>query len=524
MIQVHADLRGLVLQHPNPAAVLQAVPSAFDLGGGLVGMPHDLDTVIRLGYQLKIEAPSPVEHYYDYPRDPTLFEKVFDHQVTTAGFITRNPRCYVLNGIGTMKTVTALWAADYLMREGYVRRALVVAPIEALERAWADTVFFHLRHRKHVVLHGSADKRRKLLAKDADFYVINPHGLPVIEKDLDVRSDLDLFIIDELADFRNKHNMWKALERLIYPKDRPPKPWVWGLTGTPMPQSPEDVYWQCRLITPTTVPQYFGQWKSMVMEKHSTYVWTPRQEAVQIAYQAMRPSIRYTRDDCLDLPGEIHSTLDVEMSNEQKRHYKEIQREFVTEIQGNRVSAVNEGVKLSKLMQIACGVVYATDGKPVVIDAGSRIEILLRTIERIHEKVIVFVPFTEVTNMLYQHIAPHWSAAVVYGDVATKERNQIFSDFQTKDDPSIIIAHPKCMARSLTLTEASTVIWYAPIDSNYDYEQANGRITRQGQKYVANIIHLSGSAVERKAYKRLAARQALQGMLLDLVEKGEQFL
>lgn len=521
-VTVFPEERALLVETSDPWLMLQKVPSAFQLSPTLVGMPHGVDEVTRLAAYLHVAAPSPIEYYYDWPCDPVLFKSVFAHQKITAGFLTSNPRSYCLNGIGTMKTITALWAADFLLREGIIPRVLIIAPIEALVRAWADTIFFHLRHRKCLVLHGTAKKRHALLQQDVDFYILNPDGLPIMEKALAARDDLSLYIIDELADFRNKHNAWKALERLLYPAKRAPVPWVWGLGATPMPTSPLDVYHQCRLVTPNTVPKFYSQFRPLVMEQQSQYVWTPRPEALDIVYQVMRPAIRFKRDDCLDLPGEIFTTYDVTLSAEQTKHYKEIMRDLYSEVRGAKVTAMNEGIKLSKLLQIACGVVYDTAGNPVEIDAGSRIEVLLSMIERINEKVIVFVPFTEVTNMLHREISKHWSCAVVYGGVSRTVRDQIFSDFQAKPDPSVLIAHPECMARSLTLTEASTVIWYAPISSNYIYEQANGRITRQGQKYVANIIHLAGSAVERKAYKRLETRQKLQGVLLEMVEKGEQ--
>jgi SNF2 family DNA or RNA helicase len=134
------------------------------------------------------------------------------------------------------------------------------------------------------------------------------------------------------------------------------------------------------------------------------------------------------------------------------------------------------------------------------------------------------VPFTEVTNRLHREVSKHWSAATIYGEVPKYERDQIFGDFQQKPDPSVLIAHPQCMSHALTLTEASTIIWYAPIDSNATYEQANGRITRAGQRYVANIIHLAGSSIERNMYKRLQQRQGMQGLMLSMVEKGESFL
>lgn len=521
--QIIESERAILVETDDPATLLSRVPAAFQLEPRIVGMAHDVENTARLAL-MGVQVQSPIEKYYNWPCDRVQYKNLFAHTKTTAGFLVSNPHSYCLNAIGTMKTISALWAADYLISVGHARRVLIVAPIESLERAWGDTIFVHLTHRTFNVLHGSADKRRKLLAQPKDFYIINPDGLVVIQKELAARDDLDIYLIDELADFRNKTNFWKALDALIYPDKRPPIPWVWGLTATPRPQKATDPYYQCRLITPTTVPKYFSQFRAMVQSHESQYIWIDRPEAQQIIFQCMKPAIRFTRDECLDLPGEVYSELAAEMSAEQTKHYKEIMRDLFTEIQGGRISAVNEGVKRSKLLQIACGVVYDTNGVPHEIDAGTRIEVLLRTIERTDEKVIVFVPLTEVTNTLYRAVSKHWSTAIVYGDIPRKERDQIFSDFQQKEDPSVLIAHPECMARSLTLTEASTIIWYAPIDSNYFYEQANGRITRQGQKYVANIIHMSGSAIERKMYKRLQERKSTQGALLEMIEKGESLL
>ena len=523
---IHPDLKALTLETQDPWLVLQKVPTAFQLGPTTVGMPHGIDETLRLATYLKLDPPAPIESYYHWPRERTLVPEPFAHQPITAGFLTMNPHAYCLNGIGTGKTLTAAWAADYLMSAGAARRTIIGAPLSALERAWADTLFYHFPHRKFVVLHGSAERRKRLLAQPWDFAIINHEGFGVIEKELTIRDDIDCWIIDELAEYRNSNTQgWKSLNRILYPIGRPARPWVWGMTGAPRPQAPTDAYGQCKLVTPTTVPKYFSSFRNQVMSHESIYVWVERPEANKIVYDVMRPAIRYKRDDCLDLPGEIYSTRDVVLSSEQTKHYKEINRELYTEVKGGgRISAVNEGVKRSKLLQIACGVVYDTHGAPHEIDAGSRVEELLKLIEQCDEKVIVFVPFTEVTNMLHREIVKHWSCAVVYGEVPKKERDQIFGDFQAKPDPSVLVAHPQCMAHALTLTEASTIIWYAPIDSNKDYEQANGRITRAGQKYVANIINLAGSAIERKMYKRLEARQSTQGVLMEMVEKGEQLL
>lgn len=521
-VTVLPDDRALVIETDDPR-VLATIPTAEVLAPGFVCMPHDIDTGIRLAL-LGIDAPSPIEHYYSWPRELTMVPEVLAHQRASAGFLIANPHSYCLNGIGTGKTLTSLWAADYLMEIGAVHRALINVPLSTLERVWGDALYFNFRHRTFNILHGSAERRKKLLAQDKNFYVLNHDGSQTIQRELEARDDIDLIIVDELAVYRNKHNKWKSLHAIIYPEKKPAKPWVWGMTATPTPQEPTDAYCQCRLVTPTTVPKFFGQFRAMVMSHESQYIWVPRQEATKIVYDVMRPAIRFTREQCVDLPETMVQTRDVAMSPEQQKHYKAIQRELFTEIRGAKVTAVNTGVQVSKLLQIACGVVYDSSGVPQEIDAGNRINTLLEIIEGIDEKVIVFVPFTEVTNMLYREISKHWSCAVVYGDVPKAERDQIFGDFQSKDDPSVLIAHPACMAHGLTLTKASTIIWYAPVASNDIYQQSNGRITRIGQRYTANIINLAGSAIERKIYKKLVERQSMQSALLDMIEKGEDIL
>lgn len=520
-VTVLPDERALVIETDDPR-VLATIPTAEPLAPGFVCMPHDVDTGIRLAL-LGIQAPSPIEHYYRWPRDTNRWPKPFSHQPITAGFMVSNPHAYVLNDMGTSKTGTACWAADYLMETGAGHRTVVVAPLSTLERTWADTLFVHFTHRSFAVLHGSAERRRRLLAQPADFYIINHDGLAVIAKELAQRPDIDIVIIDEVATYRNKSTgRWKVMEEFLYPTKGQPKPWVWGMTGAPTPNSPEDAYGQCRLITPTTVPKFFGQFRAMVMDHQSNYVWTPRAESTKIVHQVMRPAIRFKRDECVDLPPTTYQTRDVELSAEQTKHMKELMRELMTEIEGMRISAVNEGVKMSKLLQIAGGCVYDVDGVPHEIDTGSRMETLMEVIEEAGGKVIVFVPFTAMTAMIARELNKHWVAAVVTGDTPVKERNEIFMRFEDeKSDLEIIVAHPGTMSHGLTLVQGSVVVWWTGIDSNDTYTQACARITRPGQRRTTCIVNLSGSAAERKVYKRLVERQKFQGLLLDMVEKGE---
>jgi len=75
------------------------------------------------------------------------------------------------------------------------------------------------------------------------------------------------------------------------------------------------------------------------------------------------------------------------------------------------------------------------------------------------------------------------------------------------------------MSHGLTLTTASTIIWYGPINSNEQYVQANGRIERIGKKQVSNVVHIEATDLEHMMYERLRNKQKMQGLLLDLIQK-----
>ena len=85
--------------------------------------------------------------------------------------------------------------------------------------------------------------------------------------------------------------------------------------------------------------------------------------------------------------------------------------------------------------------------------------------------------------------------------------------------PHVLIAHPGTMSHGLTLTSASSIIWYGPINSNDQYVQANGRVERIGKRTVSNVIQIISTPLEERMYKRLENKQKLQGLLLDLIQQ-----
>ena len=124
--------------------------------------------------------------------------------------------------------------------------------------------------------------------------------------------------------------------------------------------------------------------------------------------------------------------------------------------------------------------------------------------------------------MLAAELSKDFSVEVIHGGVSKSERDRIFSAFQKTKDPKVLVAQPAAMSHGLTLTAASTIVWYSCITSNEVFEQANGRINRPGQKMNNFIILLEGTPVESRIYARLRKKQKMQGALLDEVKAHRQ--
>lgn len=513
---IRKDKKALVLKLRNPSKVTTVVPTAKLVqhnGQTLVAVPHRPDEV-RVLRNLGFNAPDPMEYYYKFPGR----FKPFQAQIETANFLSMHDRAFCLNSMGLGKTVTSLWAFDYMRDAKIVNKALVICPLSTMERTWADEVFKTFPHLDTAVLYGTRERRLKLLKQDADIYIINTDGIKTIAEELKNRPDINLVIVDEMAMFRNSGTeRWKTLNQICN-KQTPRR--IWALTGAPIPHEPTDAWAQCRIVNPTNpnVPPYFGRFRDMVMRQITQFKWVPREDALETVYKVMQPAVRFALDDCVDLPEQMFIERDVEMTADQKKAYKNMLDKLIAEFAEGDVLAVNEAVKANKLVQIACGVAYGKDGDHIKIDNSSRIEVLKEVIEESEGKVLVFVPLTGVLEDVVDKLSTDWTVAAIHGGTPKAERDQIFKDFQNTKDPHVLVANPSTMSHGLTLTAATTIVWYAPIHSNDVYEQACARVRRPGQTRTTVIVHIAASDIERRIYNRLRKKQKLQGALLDIMK------
>jgi SNF2 family DNA or RNA helicase len=358
-----------------------------------------------------------------------------------------------------------------------------------------------------------------VLEEDHDIYVINTDGLKVLSSELLARTDIDTFILDELALFRNGGSERNKVARGLASR----MVWVWGLTGSPTPTEPTDAWGQCRIVTPHTIPKFFKRFRDELMVQVSPFQWAPKRDAIEKVFEVMQPAVRFTLDDVVELPPVVERTIDIELGNKQRDIYDKLRRHSHAAIQSKEVTAVNAGALLNKLLQISMGYVYARDRGVVSLDNDLRLDVLVDEINSADQKVIVFVPFTHGLEGVVKRLEQEKiECAMVHGQTPKKERDRIFGLFQDTTKYKVIAAHPVCMSHGLTLTAASTVIWFGPTTSLETFEQANARVRRVGQKHKQQVLMFQSTPVERKMYARLRAKQQVQDNLLELFEEQSE--
>jgi len=500
--------KALLLKLRNPGKVTTVIPKSKQVNENEVVVHWGLDEAQVLK-NLKIkDVPSPILKDYKWPGA----YKPFDHQRETAAFLTLHRRAFCLNEQGTGKTGSVIWATDYLMSIGRIKRALVICPLSIMDSAWRADLFKLAMHRKVDIAYGSREKRLQIINSDAEFVIINYDGVEIV-KDTIAEGGFDLVIIDEANAYKNvATTRWKTLNKILKPET-----WLWMMTGTPAAQSPVDAYGLAKLVNPSGVPKYAGSFKDMVMYKITQFKWSVRSNADKIVFEALQPAIRYTKEECLDLPDMTYVTRVVELTPQQKKYYEALRKQLVVQAAGEQVTAVNAAVGLSKLLQISCGAVYSDSGETLEFDISARYKVMREVIDETKQKIIIFVPFKHTIQLLSSKLQEDgFSTEIISGEVSAGRRAEIFRNFQTAPDPRVLIIQPQAAAHGVTLTAADTIIWWGPTPSLEIYAQANARAHRAGQKHPVTVVRLQGSNAEKHLYKMLDTKIDHHEKLVDL--------
>jgi SNF2 family DNA or RNA helicase len=460
------------------------------------------------------DVPSPITVRYDWPGR----YKPFAHQKDTASFLTLYRRAFVFSEPGTGKTLSALWAADYLMKRGEVRRVLILCPLSIMQSAWMRDIGNSVIHRTAVVAHHTkATRRIELLQNNYEFVIVNYDGLNLITNEINADGRFDLVIVDEANHYKNVNTQrWKALNKILKPNT-----FLWLMTGTPAAQSPLDAYGLAKLVNPAGVPKFFTAWRDKVMHKLTHFKWGPKETAYADVFNALQPAIRYTKAECLDLPPVITVTREVALTAQQMKYYKLLKERMLIDAAGETITAVNAAAGVNKLLQISAGAAY-TDTKEVIeFDCGPRLSVLMEVINETDRKVIVFVPYRHSIDTISAHLSANNIAnEQIHGDISATKRGQIFKRFQETPDPRVLVIQPQAAAHGVTLTAADTVVFWGPVMSVDTYLQCCARADRVGQDSTkVLVVHIQGSEIERRMFAKLQGRVEEHSLLVDLYKE-----
>ena len=509
--------KALLLRLRNPALILDQVsksklhkkPNNKGISEVLVywGIKES-QQLTEIGVQ---NVPSPIKTNYKWSGK----FKPFDHQIETSSFLTLHKKACCFNEQGTGKTASVIWAADYLMKLGLVNRVLVICPLSIMQSAWLDDLFACAMHRTAAVCHGRRNKRVDIIESGAEFVIINYDGVEIVKDEIK-NGGFDLIVVDEANAYKNvATTRWKVLNSLISSSTR-----LWMLTGTPASQSPVDAYGLAKLVNPTNIPRFLGRWREMVMRKVTQFKYVPRPEAKKLVHRVLQPAIRYTKEECLDLPDITYTTRSVPLTPQQNKYYKLMKQQLIVNAAGEDITMVNAAAAMNKLLQLSGGAVYSDEGEIINFDASTRIKILDEIIEESSHKLIIFVPYRHAILTVSEHLNKSGvTCEIINGGVSAVKRTDIFRRFQDTDDPRVLIVQPQSASHGVTLHRADTIVYWSPVMSVETYLQCNARAHRAGQKNPVTVVHLEGSEVERRIYKMLQSKIDVHSNIVRLYKE-----
>lgn len=398
-----------------------------------------------------------------------------------------------------------------------VSRVLAIAPKRVAEDTWTreHAKWDHLKDLRISKVLGNEQQRIRALKAEADIYVIgrdNVIWLINYYQGLRKGWPFDMIVIDELSSFKNPQaKRFRALRKAMPFVNR-----VVGLTGTPSPNGLMDLWAEVYLLDRgerlgNTLGVYRERYfRPGARNGYVVYKWEPfRNAQKEIEEKISDICISMSAADYLKLPKRIDNVIPVQLSPEEMEAYKRMERDQLLQIEDDDIAALNAAAVMTKLLQIANGSVYNTDGKPVKIHEA-KLEALAEIVDTTDSPVLVFYS--------YKH-----DLAAIQGKIKGArilENEKDIADWNA-GRVQVLLAYPASVGYGLNLQEGGHVIvWYGLTWSLELYQQANARLYRQGQEKPVIIHHLiAEGTVDEEAMAALQNKDTSQAALLAALKE-----
>lgn len=436
----------------------------------------------------------------------------YKHQEETIKFMLKNKRGYLWLDMGTGKTATSLWFFDILVHNEKASKILIIAPLSTLDVVWAKEVRNICPYRKYVIVHGTREKRIEALNSDAKIFISNTDAVRNFEKEfIDLKPDI--LIIDEVTSFSNAQSKRsKSLQKLSKTVKA-----VYGLSGSPVAGGLMNSFGIAKAINPANLPtQYFSKYRDMIMSQVNLYEYIPKEGAERIVNKALSPAIKYSLEDCTDLPEIVFEERYVKLPSDTMKAFNDMLRHQIAEVKAGLITAATAGVKMIRLIQILTGSTKTEEGELFRTNINPKLEELLDIYHEGGQKLVVFAQSVEAVKLVTEFLkSKKVHAELIYGDISLIKRKHVIDEFQSRKD-GVLVAQVKTMSHGITLTAAHTLVFFGPIMGNETLRQAIRRIRRIGQAKRQVIVKLLSTKFEAKVFEKMDQTELSAQSVLDI--------
>ena len=427
--------------------------------------------------------------------------------------------------MGTGKSKVLLDNVAMLFDKGKINSVLIVAP-KGVYKNWHDSeIPEHLAKHidrnivlwKALITKEQKSKLDSLFEQDftkLQIFVMNVEALST-KKGLDfARQFLNvkkaLFAVDESTTIKNPGA--KRTKNILGLSKMGKYRRI--LTGSPVTKSPLDLYTQCHFLDPYLLDytsyyafrNRYAEMRTANFSGRSVQVVTGYKNLAELS-ETLKPfSYRVLKDNCLDLPPKTYMKRVIQLTPEQKRVYQQMKATALATLNGKMVTTMNVITQLMRLQQITCGHFKADDDSIQNIK-NNRITELMDVLEEVEGKAIIWAHWRHDINTIVESIEEQYPGSVVtyYGDTSTEDRQKAIKKIQDPESKvRFLVGTPQTGGYGITLTGASTMIYYS---NGYDLEkrqQSEARIDRIGQKKPMTYIDIiAEETVDEKIVKSL---------------------
>ena len=440
----------------------------------------------------------------------------------------------LLMEMGTGKTLTSIAITGALWNAGRIQRLLIVAPLSILG-VWQDEFQkFAAFDYSLAVLEGTTARKvdtiRHMNGAALQVLVVNYESAWRLESEL-LKWAPDLIIADEGHKIKT-HNIAasKALHRLSAKAK-----YRLLLTGTVITNKPVDVFSQYKFADTRVFGSSFYLFRNRYFDMTGYGNHTPvmkRSMEPEFTERLHSIAFRATKAECLDLPDTTDIVQRVELEPAAMRTYRQLVKDSYAELAGDTVTVTNVLTRLLRLSQLTGGFLGGDDQRaagpnlppcsvhPISTAKLDALSDIIESAEQDGKKLVViarFIPEIRAIGKLLTKKGIRY--AQISGEV--KDRDAQVAAFQDDPGVTVFVGQIATAGLGITLTAASTMVFYSMDYSMSNYEQTRARIHRVGQRQPCTYIHLvAKDTVDEKVLQALRDKANLAKALVDDYRAG----